>query len=930
MYQKLAGMTGTALTEAEEFSKIYELEVLPIPTNLEFQAFGQDASLIAKKDRDEDGYEYTYYVRPDDPPEAEPVLWKRKDYPDVIYRTLEAKLRAIVREIVHYHVLGRPMLVGTTSVESSELLSERLRAEPVRRMMQVLLVRRAWLLANDRFEDGRLIPELQTFNAPLDKVSPAELRQFAKPLNISINVEDPENISALLEILDLPAASSERLKMVMQAGVVHNVLNARRHAEESQIIAGAGEFGAVTIATNMAGRGVDIKLGGDLAEEIFGAIHRVLRRIDVDPYESTLEEQRQALLKADPSVFGIYEAEVQLFLSYFDDMEKVKTLGGLHVIGSERHEARRIDNQLRGRAARQGDPGSSRFYLSLEDDLMRMFGGEQVNNMMLRFSLDDSLPLENRMVGNIIEQSQHRVEGANFDGRKHLLEYDDVLNSQRERIYSQRNRVFTKEYLGDDIQIMLRAEVEKRVPAALEDPEGPWRLIAWLEQIQPPILAGDHLYPSFGMRLILESLENTDDFYTSAVEVISEAIRAEQERILDAIQVGIDRTGEALEMQIEERYEGLEIFLEGLNDSEEGLRAQEVSEQLTAAVQLQLQLSNTQLRTLLDEPYSVEDDLRKAIRGELTKINAERLIGSIEYRLKQSLELDIRQIDQMTWKEIAGSLFEASQMVLEQQRETLVGEKGSVTRDLEGARTRETASNLAADARLRLLMSLAQGVRTGFDTRTHQQVKQIYSRFNYIFLAAQYLENSEVETLSAEVLEHLEGAQENLQLALGLHEWTQKTQNASRLADLGPAAAVLEEDRAAEPPFSLSEEDRQIVIKELGRLQLNELQRQLLLRAITEQWVDYLTKVEALRVSIGLEAYGQRDPLVQYKGRASEMFQQLLGDIRAQVIGRVFLYRPLRPGTSKGEGGEVRAVNALQPGKPIKKEKKSKKKRKRH
>ena len=159
-----------------------------------------------------------------------------------------------------------------------------------------------------------------------------------------------------------------------------------------------------------------------------------------------------------------------------DDMEKVRALGGLHVIGSERHEARRIDNQLRGRAARQGDPGSSRFYLSMEDDLMRLFGGQQADGLMQRMKIDDAMPLEVGLVSRIVEQSQTRVEGANFDVRKHLLEYDDVLNTQRAKIYAQRNRIFTKEDLSEDVTEMLRVEVNRRVPQALEDEEGPWKL----------------------------------------------------------------------------------------------------------------------------------------------------------------------------------------------------------------------------------------------------------------------------------------------------------------------------------------------------------------------------------------------------------------------------------------------------------------------
>ena len=284
----------------------------------------------------------------------------------------------------------------------------------------------------------------------------------------------------------------------MQSGIPHQVLNARKHDEESQIIAKAGEFGSVTIATNMAGRGVDIKLGGELAEEHIAIINRVLKRAGhADPYDMTMEQRRQAIQSLDPGSFGIYEAEVQYFLKHMEDMESVKRLGGLHIIGSERHEARRIDNQLRGRAARQGDPGSSRFYLSLEDDLMRRFGGQQADNLMQRFKVDDAVPMEYGIVSRIIEQSQTRVEGMNFDIRKHLLEYDDVLNTQRAAVYSQRDRIFTKDDLSEDVTEMLRTEVQRRVPQALEDKEGPWKLISWLDQIQPPLEPGDRDVPIF-------------------------------------------------------------------------------------------------------------------------------------------------------------------------------------------------------------------------------------------------------------------------------------------------------------------------------------------------------------------------------------------------------------------------------------------------
>ena len=907
MYKKLAGMTGTALTEAEEFSKIYELEVAPIPTNLEYQALRTDAQLVEQKAKDDEGYQYTYYVPKDAlsgsnaASEVEAigsgakVLYRRKDYPDVIYRTVETKLRAIVEEIVRYHAMGRPMLVGTTSVESSERLSARLRAEPIRRLMQVILVRDAWLRANNREEDGRLIPELVPFNEPLESLRPDDMRKFIQPFGMTnINPEDEGNLDVLLDLIRLDAQYKDRFKAILQGGVPHAVLNARKHTEESQIIAGAGAFGAVTIATSMAGRGVDIKLGGELAEEVLAAVHRVLRRAGYsDPYDMTLEERRQALLKIDPSEYSIYGAEIKLFLQYFEDMERVKELGGLHVIGSERHEARRIDNQLRGRAARQGDPGSSRFYLSLEDDLMRLFGGSQVSTMMERLHVDDSMPLEVRLVGNIIEGSQHRVEGANFDVRKHLLEYDDVLNNQRAQIYSQRDRIFVKEDLHEDVMEMLRAEVEKRVHAGLEDEEGPWKLIAWLDQVQPPFMSQDSLFPSFGLSLLLEELNSSkEDLPTAARDLVRRAIVAEQTHTMHTIEVSVEKTAESLESQISEREDALDAYFEGLHDAEETPRSQKMAEEIANLVRMPLRLSSEQMRMLGEDPASVKEDIQDVVSAQLTALYASRLVMGIENRLGESLGEKFQVAD---WDEAADKILVASRATLERQRERLVGENGQIARDIQSLLPRGDQEDDEDTIKLRLLISLAQGARTVFNARTHRQEKQIFSRFSYWFLAAQMLGNAQAEKVVEDVLEHLEDAEEALQFAWGQGEYTRLAANAERLADFGPAAKnAFGEERLNDAVATLSEDDRETLIEEIGRYVLNEVQRQLLLSAITELWVDYLTKVEALRVSIGLEAYAQRDPLVQYKSRASELFGQLLEDIRGQVIGRVFAVQPRR------------------------------------
>jgi len=912
MYQKLAGMTGTALTEAEEFSKIYKIEVAPVPTNLEYQSFRADATLVEQKAKDEEGYQYFFYTTKESPSPSGggqgvggKIFYKRKDYPDVIYRTVEAKLRAIATEIVRYHVLGRPMLVGTTSVESSDRLSGRLKPEPVRRLLQVTLIRRAYMKANKLEEDGRLIAELAPFNEPIEKITPDAMRNFIKPHGLtSINPEEASNLKTLLEALNLPDESADRLKAVMQGGVPHQVLNARKHTEESQIIAGAGAFGAVTIATNMAGRGVDIKLGGELAEECIAAVNRVLRKAGhADPFDMTLEERRQALLKVDPVNYGIYEAEVKLFLQYFEDMGRVKELGGLHVIGSERHEARRIDNQLRGRAARQGDPGSSRFYLSLQDDLMRLFGGDQVSGLMERLKVDDSLPLEVRLVSNIIESSQTRVEGANFDVRKHLLEYDDVLNKQRSQIYNQRDRIFVKEDLSDDVADMLQNEVTKRVQIGLADEEGPWKLIAWLDQVQPAFDSQNGLFPSYGFKLILDQIKGDEkDVKRLTLNVISRAIEAEGAHNLRAIESLVEKTRETFETQTSEIDDALDAFFGGLRDREDTPRPQKIVEEIGTLVHLPLKLNNETMRALGEDPESVKEDIQDMVAEQLTMLNATRLIGAIQNRIGEQLPWPNPLPSD--WDDLADVIMQTAREGLTHKRERL---NAQIERDIDAFLQREPVDTDAA--KLRMLLTLSHGTRATFDQKTHKQVRQGFMRFTFVFLAAQLLDGRDAQDIDEDVMNHLESAEEILRATWGQSEFARLSQNALKLADFGPAARIaFGEGRLNEAASTLGESDRALLVEAIGKYVLNEVHRGLLLSAFSELWVEYLTKVEALRISIGLEAYAQRDPLVQYKGRASEMFQQLLEDVRGLVIGRAFAARPRRVEITPIETSESNVV----------------------
>ena len=346
LYKKLSGMTGTAATEEDEFREIYKLDVIVVPTN-------------------------------------KPMI--RIDHPDVVYKTEKGKFNAVIDEVVRCHQKGQPVLVGTISIEKSEILSS----------------------------------------------------------------------------------------MLKRKGIDHEVLNAKHHEREAQIVAQAGQLGAVTIATNMAGRGTDIMLGGNaefLAKgDLVKAGYTEEQIYDITGFTETEDEtvlEGRKRYKELMDKYGAITAEKAL---------EVKKAGGLYIIGTERHESRRIDNQLRGRAGRQGDEGESRFYLSLEDDLMRLFGGDRITALMNTLKVDENTPIESKMLTNVIEQSQRKVESRNFNIRKNVLNYDDVMNSQREIIYSQRSEVLDGKDIHSHIIKMIKDFVANSVNSYLVgDEEDSW------------------------------------------------------------------------------------------------------------------------------------------------------------------------------------------------------------------------------------------------------------------------------------------------------------------------------------------------------------------------------------------------------------------------------------------------------------------------
>jgi len=334
LYDKLSGMTGTALTEEEEFGQIYSLDIVEIPTN-------------------------------------KPIA--RLDQPDVVYKTEPGKYRAIVRQIEECHAKGQPVLVGTVSIEKSELIS----------------------------------------------------------------------------------------KMLQKRGIKHNVLNAKFHEKEAEIVAQAGKLGAVTVATNMAGRGTDIMLGGN-AEFLAKSELRKNGMTEEMLVEATgfAETDNQEILDARKA---FAEAEAKFKAEIKEEADKVRAAGGLFILGTERHESRRIDNQLRGRAGRQGDPGESRFFLSMEDDIMRLFGSERVQGMMDKLGIDEDTPIDQKILSNAIENAQKQVESRNFQTRKNVLQYDDVMNTQREVIYKQRGQVLDGEDITGSIQNMIRSSISSAI-----------------------------------------------------------------------------------------------------------------------------------------------------------------------------------------------------------------------------------------------------------------------------------------------------------------------------------------------------------------------------------------------------------------------------------------------------------------------------------
>ena len=515
MYKKLAGMTGTAETEAEEFKEIYNLEVLVIPTNKPIQ---------------------------------------RKDHPDRVYKSRKGKFNAVIDLIEEEHKKGRPILVGTVSIETSEYLSN----------------------------------------------------------------------------------------LLKKRGIKHNVLNAKHHEKEAEIIAQAGRIGSVTIATNMAGRGTDILLGGNpefLAKEI-------LKEKGKTPEEASEEEYKEALKKAQEITSK--------------EKEKVKELGGLLVIGTERHESRRIDNQLRGRAGRQGDPGDSIFFLSLEDDLLRLFGGDRLKAIMDKLNMPEDEPIENKMVTKSIENAQKKVEGQNFQIRKRLLEFDDVMNRQRQAIYSLRREILEGANLKDEIwlwlQDVLLAYLDKYAPA--EEYQENWDLEGLERFINEWLGINIHIDTNKEWdRKELEEyiLSEVENFYKAKEESYGTTLMREFERyitlqVLDNLWKEhlhmLDRLKEAVYLRgyaqrdplVEYKREAFELF----EDMYFRLKKQTIEYLFKANI-----ISEEQIE---EEVRKHDEETEKILEENMTKADEEKLENLKEKKKRKKKELLVKYKTRMERK----------------------------------------------------------------------------------------------------------------------------------------------------------------------------------------------------------------------------------------------------------------------------------------
>ena len=726
LYKKLAGMTGTAMTEANEFWKVYKLDVVAIPTNRGLT---------------------------------------RQSYADVIYRTDDEKYQAILGEIREVHETGRPILVGTTSIEKSVLISE----------------------------------------------------------------------------------------MLQKYGIKPQVLNAKFHESEAEIVAQAGRKGMVTVATNMAGRGTDIILGGN-PEFMAWADLKHLKDADSRPlYPTRLEVPKDVWEEA----VSKYEPEMKA------EGREVAGVGGLHIIGTERHESRRIDNQLRGRAGRQGDPGSSRFFLSLEDDLMRKFAGEWVSNILARLGMEEGEAIESKMVSRRIEGAQKKVEERNFDSRKNLLEYDEVMDEQRKRVYSFRQRLLDGEPAKDAILEMIDTQIKEAADRFLADDYGAASFAEW---------AGQRL----GVELNARSFKGLD-FEHSVEEARRDAESQAGSQIREAAEENLPSDAETSEYN----WQALAAWFNaryGANFKDKDLRK--------AANFDGDELDRNALEEFLHEKGSAA-------------INAVDLEPAREFLLED-------------WgrRTLAGWAYHKFGVALDPANWAGVGKAEIVNRLQEQARQLYDRKEAEFPVRVGLTKFLAE--------RSQGQQSPRYDRDGLAAWATErfgiYIDPEEIRAKLRPEIEALlldiahreypggklaKELQTRLDDTLFDHETAPGTPDdgAERLTSW--ANEHLDTNYTGEQLRSMTRADaRRTLVDALDsrhRPEMREMEKVLVLQILDQSWMEHLRTMDHLRSSVGLRGYAQVDPKVEYKREGMKIFEEMWSGVSDKVTDLVFRMEQLDP-----------------------------------
>jgi preprotein translocase subunit SecA len=776
LYDKLAGMTGTAMTEAGEFWKIYKLDVIAIPTN-----------------------------RP----------LRRQNYPDVIYRTEGEKFDAIVEEIEH---LNKWDVVQTK--KGDEIIGDVVRED------------------EDHVE---IRPQGQKQTQKLSRDKVESVHRKGRPVLVgTVSIEKSERLAAQLE----------------RRGIPHEVLNAKHHRREAEIVAQAGRKGAVTIATNMAGRGTDIVLGGN-AETMAWALLQ-------DKYESRLDVPRQE--------WGTLVTEIEQREQMREQGADVKLLGGLHIIGTERHEARRIDLQLRGRCGRQGDPGSSRFFLSLEDDLMRIFAGEWVKNMLTRLGMQPGEAIESKMVTRRIEGAQKKVEERNFEVRKNLLEYDEVMDEQRKRVYRYRQAILDGVNCKRLILDMIDSQIDRFLDAILAKDYGTESFAT---------AAGNRL----GVELAARDFRGTD-FETAQMLAREAAEGFAEGQVIDAVDENLPEEEEESEWN----WDALAKMVDArwnLNLRDRDLK--KVGREGVAEMLIERARAAISEVDLSEFAHCLESDFS-------TKVACGWVQNKFGIELNPD---DVADMEPEQFKQLVRQRAEAAYAEKEAEYPVMAGLSHFTTRDSSGQK-RYDRDQLVVWARDRFEVDLQVDQLRNKQRDEIRQLLVDHSR-EYQSQAQQAL--IEAQRRVDQLFDRQAGGQRSVRAASGgngaldsLSNWLKEALH----CELPP-------DELAEMNRSELEERLENAVEDRYRPEIRKMERSLVLSLLDGAWKDHLLSMDHLRSSVGLRGYAQVDPKVEYKREGMKTFEQMWDTVGERVTDLVFRMEQLDEGfvASTWTGGQA-------------------------